>query len=240
MKHTIATVAVTLCVAACMQDGPHVASQVGESNELWSTRLRTKVCQQIVQREGVVEHDGKCSGFSYTVVDSVKSTRYAHQNDGRPVTMQLTVDVENPESGFNYDAVLTRTLNGDFELVFAAQVAKTGVEQLRTFISAVAGADWDDPRLRRIGFGALPADILAKATDELESRRDWFCRPGDPCPHDADFGEDGFAEILMEGEVVGYLVPIWDWIDDPHWDGSGVDLLYDRYATLVTDREWSM
>jgi hypothetical protein len=43
----------------------------------------------------------------------------------------------------------------------------------------------------------------------------------------------------MNGEVVGYILNVDDYIDHSLWDGSGVHYYYDTFGTEITSVYWS-
>lgn len=254
------TAALSFGAVACDRSDADVGSQVGESTEksvdtqqadeaLWSKGLQGLICKRIVAKEGVAGHDGKCSGFSYQVTEVSKSTKYAHQSDGRAITMQMKVAVTNPGNGATYDAVLTRALDHKFDLKFGAEISKTAVEQMHDYIRDLADdageyARFDDDladKVNGISLGGLPAAVRSSADSFLADYAADMCawQETQPCQNGAEFADDAHYEIIKDGDVVGYVVSVWDYIDHPLWDGSGVTLYFDLDGALVTDVSWS-
>lgn len=74
----------------------------------------------------------------------------------------------------------------------------------------------------------LADDLLFERQSEL---RQWD-EPGDA-------GFDAAYQVRDEnGVVIGHIVTIWDWIDHPLWDGSGVTLWFDNSGKLVDQVDW--
>ena len=53
----------------------------------------------------------------------------------------------------------------------------------------------------------------------------------------AEWGE-AFGEIIKDGQVVGYIVPVEYYIDDSLFDGGGVTMFFDIQGRLVVAVEW--
>jgi len=71
---------------------------------------------------------------------------------------------------------------------------------------------------------ALPAKAQKKLAQLIEDRADWVCPRGtraNECVNGAMDSEEHFV-IKLDGKVIGYIFNIYDSIDHPLWDGSGV------------------
>ena len=267
MHHAIAAVLLTSAVTgfvAC-DEGTSTGVQEGASTELqvdwepadeslYSGSLRKKICRAIVAAEGPGNHDGECTGFTYTVTRFGRSKLYQHKGDSRPVTMKMDVTVENPEDGASYEATLTRQLTTSLQLGWSADVAVTSLQEKRRFIRDIADAageygDFDDPDVAQsvewVTLSELPADLQARAEEAALNRAELNCQwwaeedevEGD-CPNGAGLADDHLI-IRMNGEVVGYMFHIWDGIDHPLWDGSGVRVYVDENFERVTSVDWT-
>lgn len=256
-----AAVAAALGTLACAQDAePDSQSafqtesvvRAAANEELGSHTLRQLICDAIVAAEGAGAHDDTCTGFSYTITEFAKSTRYGHLEgeDLRPITMQMKVAVENPATSDTYDATLTRELDQKFELKFKAEIGQTDLQQIHRYIRDLAnrageyGDWWDDDvkdDIRAIPWDALPAQMQDAFNGALQQRNDWLSHyPDEPSSDHATFSDEmPFLEILMEGLVVGYVLNVDDYIDHPLWDGSGIHYYFDKFGTEVTTVDWS-
>lgn len=255
----------TLGLGACETDdelgtqeaaSTEVALENESANEpLGSYGLKKKICQAIVAMEGVAEHDGSCGGFSYTITELGRSTVYGYLEDGRPVTMRMKVAVKNPTSGATYDATLTRALDEKFKLEFTAEIAPSTLTQIHAFIRDLADAageygDFADddvaPHVSTVAWDAVPAAMQAvfKAAEEqqaLDNCYQWDVDGNlDQCPNGAGISDEwGIQAIMLDGEQVGWILGLWDYIDHPLWDGSGVHIYYDIHGTEVESVSWS-
>lgn len=255
----IASLSISFGIAACNQGTDTVDSQSNNAtaattetvdDALWSKGLQSLTCKAIVAKEGVAGHDGECTGFDYRVVEVSKSTKYTHASDSRPITMQMKVDVENPGNGASYEALLTRVVDPkSFALKFNAEISKTQVEEAHDFIKELAddageyGDFWDEDvadRLNALAFNEMPDAVQTAANSFIEHRQDDICEWEEPqCSSSTGLAEEGFFQIMMGDEVVGYVLSVWDYVDHPLFDGAGVYLYYDADASLVTDVEWT-
>ena len=251
------TLAAALGAMACeqsddpaIQTGFHTEAAVerqAADEELGSGALRQSICDAIVLKEGNGAHGGDCGGFTYTITEFARSTKYGHIEEGqtRPITMQMKVAVENPANGDLYDATLTRELNSKFELKFKAEIAETGLQEIHDYILQLAddageyGDWWDEEvqdKVRVIEFDALPAEMQTRFAQVLADVAE------ENQEHDGGAmysGEMPFLEILMDGEVVGYVLNVDDYIDHSLWDGSGTHFYFDTYGTVIASVYWS-
>lgn len=257
--------ATSLGLGACESDD-ELGSYEGASTEdnleteaaneaLGSYTLKKKICQAIVAMEGVADHDGNCGGFEYTITEFAKSTLYGHIEDARPITMRMKVAVNNPANGASYDATLTRALNDTFKLDFEAEIAPSTLTQIHAFIKDLAKAageygDFEEadvaPYVQTVSWDDVPAETQAlfeAAVKEQQVNNCWeYEMEGnlEQCPNGAGISDDyGIQAIVLDGEQVGWVLGIWDYIDHPLWDGSGVHLYYDMNGTEVESVSWS-
>ncbi len=226
----------------------------GANEPLQSSTLRKKICEAIVRTEGVAGHEDACEGFTYTVTRFGRSTVYGYLQDGRPITMTMDVSVEDPANEVTYQATLNRHLDAVFGLTFEAKITSSDLEAAHDFIRELAqdageyGDFWRDDvasRVEAVAWGNLPTDIQATFDKAIETQAFENCYAyelGDEegeCPHGAALNDDVLFRILREGEPVGYVLGIYDSIDHPLWDGSGVYVFYDLNGTEVTSVSWS-
>lgn len=267
IRHTFAALFALVAsgFVGCDAEEPTLGSQDAATTELqvvwedadetlYSGNLRKKICRAIVAAEGQGNHGGECTGFTYTVTKFGRSSLYLHAGDDtRPVTMRMNVAVENPD-GTSYEATLTRKLTTTLKLDWSADVAVTSLQEMRRFIRDIADAageygDFEDndvaPHVRPVSFDDLPADLQARAQDAVLNRAEencqWWAEDEEAegeCPNGAGLADDHY-EIIMNDEVVGYTVHIWDGIDHPLWDGSGVRHYYDANLAKVTSIDWT-
>lgn len=95
--------------------------------------------------------------------------------------------------------------------------------------------------IKEISFKDLPAKIRKFAETQANQRTEEL-RAYNPYDENWDYArpaDEQFA-IIKDGVIIGYVVSIWDSIDHPLWDGSGV-YFYIRAETLevITDMEWT-
>ena len=233
-----------------------VALETESTHEpLGSHTLKKKMCQAIVAMEGVAEHDGQCGGFAFTITELGRSTVYGYLEDARPVTMRMKVAVENPANGATYDATLTRALNDKFKLEFSAEIAPSTLTQIHAFIRDLADAageygDFEDddvaPHVKAVAWDDVPAAMqavfeAARADQALENCWEYEMNGNpDDCPNGASISDEhGVQAIVLDGEQVGWILGLWDYIDHPLWDGSGVHIYYDDNGTEVESVSWS-
>ena len=101
--------------------------------------------------------------------------------------------------------------------------------------------DWDvlasAGRVKIVQFSELPQATQTLFTKLKDERSEDLSshNPGDW----AEFGDPAFLQILDNGEVVGHVLNVWDAINHPFFDGSGLIIYVNRQNEVVADREWS-
>ncbi|MBW2465108.1 MAG: hypothetical protein JRH11_25890 [Deltaproteobacteria bacterium] len=226
--------------------GDAVTLEAANEN-LGSNTLRKIICEAIDVAQGAHVDSSDCLQFDFTITQFARSTAYSHLEDGREVTMQMLVTVEN-SSGGTYSATLARGLDDQFRLSWAATIDTTELEAARQFILELAYEageypQWSDPELtdyiRPVSFEDLPVQIQEAAGTSLQDRFEWN-NHGEGDGNTAFYADDRpFHEIVLDGFVAGYIIAIEDYLENALWDGSGVYYYLDKHGTEVTDVEWT-
>jgi hypothetical protein len=236
-----------LAVLACAgEEGGSQSANVTEAvvrqkkNEPLKGKAQRKlICEALAKSAGVAID--KCLAFKFVVKEVATSTQLLHAESGKPVTMELKVAVTGAGNE-TYDALLRRAIGDAYELKFDAQAAPAGsLEKVHAFIKKLADdvgeyADWNDgdvaDRVKATTHEALPKVVRDKCDALLAKRRG--------PENDAQWADDdAFFQIRMVGETVGYVCNVYDYIDDPLWDGSGVHYYLDAQGNLVVEVEWT-
>lgn len=214
------------------------------SEPLGAKALKRLICDQI----GAEFAGQACySKLAFTITEFATSTLYAHQDELDPVTMQLEVEAVQASTGKTYFAVLTRAVDADLTLSFVAKVSTDG-DATHAVIAQLADEAGEFPdwaveladRVDPVAKAELPKAIRDLFDAQLAARIDEL-NPDGGNTNSAAFGDDfPFLEIVDDGGVViGYVLGVYDSIDDPLWDGSGVHYYYDVDGELVTTVEWT-
>jgi len=216
------------------------------SETLWSNSLRRNICGKIGFRDSALDY---ClDNFEFTVNGMLRSTRYAHLDDCRPITMGLDVEVLNPAEDQNWQVELRRKLGSNYVLYWQFTVSGSSMGDIHDYIDDIADEAgeypdfWDSSewqgRIRMVQMSAVPQEIQEVFERELENAREELCYYDEgECTEGAEYG-DVLAEILKDGQVVGYLLGIEYYIDDSLFDGGGLWLYFDHQGVLVESMEW--
>jgi hypothetical protein len=186
--------------------------------------------------------------FEFNVTGTLVSTKYAHLERCRPMTMGLDVTVTDPSEDLQWHAELRRRLGSDWVMYWLVDITDSSLSDLHAYIDDIADdageyPDWWDSsewggRIRIVSMNALPQEIQQVFADRLEDEREDLCYYDDEqCDADAFYGEP-MAEILRGGEVVGYLLSIEYYFNDSLFDGGGVWVYFDYRGEEVTSMEW--
>lgn len=210
---------------------------------LFSSGLRQQICTAI----GSAAAGDACDDIDFTVVRAGRSNLLNHADDGDPVTVQLDVLGEDTSTGEIYSAILKRQIGDDFRLRFTVEVTSS-LDPIHQIIEDLAEEGGQFPnvhawiqedRVRDIELADLPQHMQDTFQQALQDRIDWNNPDPDNQVNGAMFADEfPFLEIIHEGEVIGYILTIWDFIDHPLWDGSGMIEYYDRHGESVELIEW--
>ena len=228
--------------AAGKADGVSAVTREEVDEPLYSSRLRKKACSAI----GSSASGDQCDEFDFTVVEVARSNFYLHADDADPITMQLLVAGYDTRTGAEYELALTRQVTSELSLEFLAEVRSSTTADTHRYIEDIADEageypDWWDGewagRVSPSAMAATPSGVRDIFDTTLERHRemiqDWDPNAG------AFFADDPVFEILREGEVVGYILEIWDSVDHPLWDGSGTHYYFDVHGILVDTVDWT-
>jgi len=205
---------------------------------LFSKALQAQIC--------AAANAPDCNELAYTVKRIGESTLLLHADDSDPVTMQLDVLAEDTTNSVTYNAILRRQLGTDFRLHFSVEITSS-LDPDHQFIRALAkdGGEFPDffewiaeDKVAEVAFADLPGDIATLFEDERADQEENLQQNFNGSVDFAD--EHGFLEILDgSGNVIGYILSLWDSIDHPLWDGSGATIYYDRLGNEVWSEAWS-
>lgn len=251
MKRSLTATALFLCagLVACQSDTASQSGNVAEKvtrepsdGPLYSTKLKSAICSEIESVEGEAAAPNGCEGFTFTVTEVARSTKFGYLGQNKAISMQMKVAVLNPDSNASYSATLTRQVTAELDLVFKAELEHTDLQIAHDFIRQVAEdageyPDWSDPDLASrtdpVSFTQMPSAVQDAIDDALELAREYNA------DHNGSAGYGQTLSIVMDGKVVGYIGEVDDDIDDPLWDGSGLILYLDPQGTTVTETSWS-
>jgi hypothetical protein len=95
--------------------------------------------------------------------------------------------------------------------------------------------------VKSISTKKLPANVQKKLNTLIASRADYIC-PRDArtneCVNGAMDSEEHYI-ILNQGKVIGYILNVYDYIDHPLWDGSGIyHYLRSSDLKVLTSSSW--
>ncbi len=207
---------------------------------LFSSTLRAQICSSISVSD--------CDAFDMTVTRVGRSTILQHASSGRPVTVSLTVEAENADSGEVVNAEVRRVLNENYGLSFSVDIKGSTLDTNRELISDLADEggefpdfqEWlDDGRIREVDLGDVPSNIRDVFEDALSDRKEDINAFSEE-EGDSSFGFSlPFAEILNGDEVIGYFLSLDDFIDHPFFDGGGAYFYYDVTGVEIASEEWS-
>jgi hypothetical protein len=208
---------------------------------LYSETLKSKLCTAIRLYEYFPDHfvENCMEIFYFTVTEAGKSTQYAYLDNFNPITMRLRVLVENPENQKIWNVILNRKLSDDFHLTWDA-VVDSGSEfnpnQYIQEIAEKADCDWihfgNNPQADPVDYQDLPL-LIQEAVDTAITSGELFSdQPGGLIESSVD--NDCHAEIVKDGEVVGYIVDVLYYYVGNDQVYSGDLLLYfNIYGVLV-------
>jgi hypothetical protein len=232
-------------------DGTENIEVIPTEGELYSTKLKDKVCKAIAEYEYRDEaYSIYCEqNFSFTVVEVGKSILYAYLYDFRPITMQLKVQVDDPETQKQWIGMFTRHLTNSYELYWDVEVeglAGTNQNQYILDFAREAGVyncfEWDDnpeweQKVNVIDFDQMPQSIQDKVNQLLEDRNIYSQENDDEQLYQF-IAEECHAEILKDGQIVGYVIDVGYDVESPLFDGGGALLFLNAEGILITEKEW--
>lgn len=230
-------------------DGAAAVDVQPADEPLFATSLRQQLCSAIGQAHPwstVAERNtfvDDCLDHQFTLTETSKSTLYAHLDDGDAMTMQMKVRVEDADH--TWETSLTRDFS-DFRFHWTARVDSLPagddrdafIKDLADDVGEFFGPDDFPEHFRSLGsFDELPQDIrdvaltrLAEIDEELQQNAH--------DPSGAELSDEFPYEIVRDGEVVGYVVEIWFFIDHPLFDGGGTTLYINVLGDILEEVDW--
>ena len=230
-------------------DGASAVELVAADEALGSKTLRNQLCDAIAGAHpwtDIAVRDNfadNCLDHDYTITEFATSKLYAHLDDGDAMTLQMKVHVE--AGSLEWDTRLVREFS-NFEFRWTAVVDTVPVQGDRDkFIADLADdmGEFFTPEDFPENFKML--DELDDLPDAVEqraiSRVEEISEEMKQAPHDtssAGFADIPPHEILREGEVVGYVVEVWFFIDHPLFDGGGTTLYFNPLGEIIDEVDW--
>jgi hypothetical protein len=228
-------------------DGTDNIQIIIAEEELYSNPLKEKLCEAVREYEYAddIYAENCAQNFIFTVTEIGKSVLYAYQADFRPITMRLKVKIEDLDNEMQWDGVLTRDLSAYYDLTWHAVVDGGPGFNVNDYILEIAydageyACEWDDWDHK-----ATPVSY-EDVSQLIKDKVDQYVTEGnaeDPfdsgSPVEIEISDDCHAEIIKDGEVVGYVISINYYVNHPYFDGGGVNLYYNANGNLVTEVEW--
>jgi hypothetical protein len=232
------------------RDGSAVVVEPGNDAALWSVRRQDDLCKVIAEGHswgGAADLDtfsSKCREHSFKIQEFTTSTLYAHQRDGRPVTLAMKVEVSDGNE--TWDCGLDREwVAEEYAFKWQASCDFGGASQtaIDAHIKAIAeGGEYyetfyemDDTRA--VAWDEIPEAVRAVAQHRIELHTEEARDHGYLNDYAERSGEAPLA-ILKDGEVVGYMLSI-DYYSDRASDGAGEHLFINLRAELVDSVYWT-
>ena len=230
-------------------DGASAVEVVAADEALGSKTLRNQLCDAIAGAHpwsDIAVRDAfadNCLDHTYTITEFTTSKLYAHLDDGDPMTLQMKVHVEAGD--LEWGTRLVREYS-NFEFRWTAVVDTLPVQGDRDqFIADLADdmGEFFTPEDFPENFNMLGklADLPDAVHDRAISRVEEISEDMKQASHDpsfADFADIPPHEILRDGEVIGYVVEVWFFIDHPLFDGGGTTLYFNPLGEIIDEVDW--
>ena len=224
-------------------------TEVESGEALYSTGLKKMICKLLKNKEGWPGDffDTCWENFTFTLETYKQSTAVSYLDDCEPVTLEMTVAV-NDEAGDNaWKLRLIRHFNNEYKLRWGMNVLESSSSQVDEYIQEIADevgeyGTFDDAPVGSwtyVEYDEIPAHIrtVAEARRDAINEESQLYNPND----DYDMAEiDGDHVTLFDddGDTIGYVVSIYYYIDDPLFDGGGTRLYYNLDGRLVVEVDW--